>query len=511
MAKTMFDKIKKQNGEHFAKAIRNYDNGIFDIPNLDEIVKYAGREAEPILPFLVSLKGIYIEEMSVHQDPVTLLKRAGYNAYVADTLEKQNAIKKYFAPGEELCTFRDPNRYLNYFIINAVREDVDQIHRSAIPQREDAYGTSVISIQVLKAGGFISIKNRYNHTVQNPDNTYNSNPDNIISGLSDAIKHYFGIDFSAQKVILPEDYYLVGKSICKVVNEADGVLYIEDSAYAKDGVIYEIDKNTEILLPVLGAVFNLKKHEFTFLSDIEPSARDRVVREKLSSAIKDKKIKVVKNSTDNTKDIYLNDKLFIRLRNNMESFVSLEGYALYSQKENDIFSDIDWKQYSKDINIEEFSLDAINIDCNSERVHLWDGSFSNSVLDFSHVKDIHLYNVDLSDVVVKFNPNADEIYIDKVTGLKGYLDFGNVKKLTIRVPDSDRGLENVCGINLPKDGTYEIRNDVGEVRDRLDVLVENFKKYANAMESKKERFESATHKIEKLKTIIPTDTNTQGM
>ena len=39
MAKTMYDIIKKQNGERFAKAIRNYDNGIFDIPDLDKIVK----------------------------------------------------------------------------------------------------------------------------------------------------------------------------------------------------------------------------------------------------------------------------------------------------------------------------------------------------------------------------------------------------------------------------------------------------------------------------------------
>ena len=41
--------IKKQNGEHFAKAIRAYDNGIFDVPDLDKIVKYAGRKAEPLI------------------------------------------------------------------------------------------------------------------------------------------------------------------------------------------------------------------------------------------------------------------------------------------------------------------------------------------------------------------------------------------------------------------------------------------------------------------------------
>ena len=47
--KSVFERIKKQNGERFAKAIRAYDNGIFDIPDIVDIVKYAGREAEPIM------------------------------------------------------------------------------------------------------------------------------------------------------------------------------------------------------------------------------------------------------------------------------------------------------------------------------------------------------------------------------------------------------------------------------------------------------------------------------
>ena len=46
---TAFDLIKKQNGEAFAKAVRSYDNGIFDIPGIVDIVKYAGRESEPIM------------------------------------------------------------------------------------------------------------------------------------------------------------------------------------------------------------------------------------------------------------------------------------------------------------------------------------------------------------------------------------------------------------------------------------------------------------------------------
>ena len=58
MTKLVYDIIKKQNGEAFAKAIRNYDSGIFDVPDLARIVRYAGRNALQLLPFLESLKEI---------------------------------------------------------------------------------------------------------------------------------------------------------------------------------------------------------------------------------------------------------------------------------------------------------------------------------------------------------------------------------------------------------------------------------------------------------------------
>ena len=512
MAKTMFDKIKKQNGEHFAKAIRNYDNGIFDIPNLDEIVKYAGREAEPIMNFLISLKGIHIEEMGVHEDPVILLKKAGYNAYVADTVEKQNAIKKYFAPGEELCTFRDSNRYQKYFIINAVREDVDEIERSEKPEREDKYGTSVISIQVLKSGGFISIKNRYNHTVQNPDNTFNSNPDNIIPGLSDALKHYFGVDFSSQKTQLPDGYMMIGKQICKTVNEKDGVIYLSDSAYVKDGIIHEIDKNSEILLPMIGALLNAQKQEITFLSDIEPSSEtERFAQDIIKKNINGKKITFVKNNEKNTKDIYVDGKLNIRMHDNMECYVSADPYAFYAT-EISIDDGVDWKNYKEEVTLEDISLSNMNIDCVANRFSMYNGSVSSSVLDLSHVKDIELVGVNLSGVTVKFNPNADTIRLINVVGLSGYLDFGNVKDLRIRVPNSDRGLEKVHGINTPKNGKYSIENDVSEVRDRLPALQENFDKHQKLENAKKKaKISSATKRIKKQIPQQPYDTNEKGM
>ena len=261
MAKSMFDIIKRQNGEAFAKAIRAYDNGIFDIPNLDKIVRYAGREAEPIMNFLVSLKNIQIKEQKEHQDPIDLLSQAGYNAYYADTLQKQNAIRKYFARGEELCTFGDAKRFQRYHIINAVKKNVDEIRREdfTIPKREDEYGTSVISIQVLKTGGFISIKNRYNHNVENPDNTFSSNPDNIIEGLSDAIRYRYDVDFSSQQSHLPDGFGIIKGQVYKYNFEFMNIYFCPE-CYVEKGEIHPINKDYEIMMDNM--ILNVKEKRF---------------------------------------------------------------------------------------------------------------------------------------------------------------------------------------------------------------------------------------------------------
>ena len=47
----MYKKIKRQNGETFARTLRDHHNGLLEIPDIDKIVRHAGRDAEPLLPF----------------------------------------------------------------------------------------------------------------------------------------------------------------------------------------------------------------------------------------------------------------------------------------------------------------------------------------------------------------------------------------------------------------------------------------------------------------------------
>ncbi len=242
-----YQKIKKHNGEAFAQELRNYHNGLLEIDGIDQIVRHAGRDASVLLPYLMGLLTSN-DDVAVQnpQDPFTLLDQAGYNAFYADTLERQNSIQKYFQPGELLCTFNDCARYSEYHIVHAIKKDVDQIKRSDFTgreQRQDAYGTSVISIQMLRNGGFISIKNRYNHTVAGCDNTFSSNPDNIIEGLSASLKRYFKVDFTASQSELPEGFVVLSGQVLAYREEANNIYY-GDQLWGQNGIIHAVDRAT---------------------------------------------------------------------------------------------------------------------------------------------------------------------------------------------------------------------------------------------------------------------------
>ena len=125
MAKSVYDIIKKQNGEGFARVLR--DKSLLDIPDIVDIVKYAGytaQDAEKIFPYLWSLKEFKESQNTPVANPFQLLDQAGYHAFEVHNLDEQNSIKRFFRQNEELCTFRDMHRYENYYIIHAVSHDV---------------------------------------------------------------------------------------------------------------------------------------------------------------------------------------------------------------------------------------------------------------------------------------------------------------------------------------------------------------------------------------------------
>lgn len=245
---SVYNKIKKQNGEKFAQTLRKFHEGLFEIPGIDAILRHAGRDAKPLIPYLMTIMAVNDDEVEITPvtplDPFRLLDQAGYDAFYADTLDKQNSIKHHFVEGELLCTFNSASRYQDYHIIHAVKKNVSDINRDDFKgreERQDEYGTSVISIQILKSGGVIKITNRYNHTVSGSDNTFNSNPDNIIGGLSNALKNHFNVDFTTTKSPLPDNYTIIDSQIFKYYRENNNTYY-GDQAWVDNGVIHTVDK-----------------------------------------------------------------------------------------------------------------------------------------------------------------------------------------------------------------------------------------------------------------------------
>ena len=243
----IYKKIKEHRGERFARKLRDAD--LLDIPNIEHILEFANFEdLDDLIPVIRSkYKIISVSKYNTNKDPIELLNEAGYDAFVVETEKQKNSIKKYFRPDEQLCTFNDPKRHINFYIIHAVKRGADKIKPSDNPKREDEYGTSVISIQIAKSGGFISIKNRYNHTVSNPDSTFGNNPDNIILGLTNSLQKYFNVDFSVSDVEMPENYVNVDNQLVYCNFERNGI-WFGPKYYIKNGEIVRLSTDRETMI-----------------------------------------------------------------------------------------------------------------------------------------------------------------------------------------------------------------------------------------------------------------------
>ncbi len=202
--------IKKKYGENMAKLCREFFPTILEEDGL--LSKLLINHFEPnhslyqdlikqgneigFKNYIYSLVNVENKiEVNSQKSPKELLSEAGYNLYECKTEDEIQQFKKYYARGEQLCTFNGGrlNRCRVFF---AIKKDVDEIKRIDYPnpQRQDKYGTSVISIQFTKDPSHtLSIKNRYNHTVNNPDSTFSNNLDNIIEGLTESFEREYGL------------------------------------------------------------------------------------------------------------------------------------------------------------------------------------------------------------------------------------------------------------------------------------------------------------------------------
>ena len=202
-------KIKKIYGENFAKLCRSHFSTILE--NEGRLLDFLTKNIAPsrsfyedlveqgqvdnFKDFVYSYLGDIKVETDIEETPEELFEKAGYTLIKCETDVDVKKFMKYYEENERLCTFKDSNRINTHTIFFAVKKNVANIKRAEFPRRQDEYGTSVISLQFSKSGNYLSIKNRYNHTVDNPDATFSNDLENIYPGLTDSFKKYYGLEY----------------------------------------------------------------------------------------------------------------------------------------------------------------------------------------------------------------------------------------------------------------------------------------------------------------------------
>ena len=149
--------------------------------------------------YIYSFTNMKLDEVTTEKNPFELLEEKGYTLYECKTDKEVNTFRKYYTSREEICTF-DSDRLDECYVFFAVKKDVDKIKRENFknPTRQDEYGTSVISIQFTKGDiNILSIKNRYNHSVDNPDATFSNNLDLIIPGLTYSFERFYNYNINS--------------------------------------------------------------------------------------------------------------------------------------------------------------------------------------------------------------------------------------------------------------------------------------------------------------------------
>jgi hypothetical protein len=295
-----FDVLKKKFGETAAKKIREKIPFALDYPT--EFVDFVTAKipAKEDIPFVVDKMGDRLDGLfriavdknietadAKGKTPEELSKEAGYVFHRTEKPDDVLVFKKDFANGEVLCTYNDvEGRMYNNLVFWLRRSDAETVLRAGDltqeylkeqsegavlwrnyldgkglkkddgsydlsdvrPSRQDPYGTSSMSVQIGKRGGDISIKNRYNHSVNNPDATFGNDLNSIVDGLHDAVYNIEGVPKKKQEMRLPDNIVADNKGRLFKYDREINDIYISKNGYVDNGVLNLIDKSTQRMI-----------------------------------------------------------------------------------------------------------------------------------------------------------------------------------------------------------------------------------------------------------------------
>jgi len=443
------DIIKKKYGENFARLCRTLFPTILETKGkLTELLekhfmpsKYLYEDiinsgkTKMFQDYIIGLTKKEVEVEDITETPEELFEKAGYVLFKCKNNEDVLKFKKYYKGNEELCTFRDPYRIKNYHIFWAVKKNVDEIKRENFlkPERQDEYGTSVISIQFSKdVNSTISIKNRYNHTVNNPDATFSNNLENIHKGLTNIFWKFYNLNFINKDNSFKLPNYVLARDgkFYRYNNEINNVYFCANNVVIKNGgEVCVYDKSRYEIIDY----FLLDKREKTIKCLL--SEHDSFVNN--IKNIYKIEIKKIENSTD---------KLIEITKQNLQKvYVTINKYNNIIGYTNDYVTTIGKNFLSHNSTIKEF---------NAKKLKFVKDSFLYSSED---LEILNIPNVEIiGDSCLGCNDKLQKLDLPKVKSIGNGFLYDNRIMTEFNAPnleilgDSFHHNELMAYLNLPK-------------------------------------------------------------
>lgn len=405
-SKTLYDDIKK---DHLEKEFKMF---IYGFLNKDEVIENSKKT------------------------PKELFEEEGYDFYECKTEEDIQKFKKYYARGEELCTFRD-RRLDKCYVFFVVKKNVDEIKREKFkkPIREDDYGTSVMSIQFTKDEAHtLSIKNRYNHALLegNPDATYRNNLENIAPGLTKSFENTYGLKQFNPNTNFEIKNYVRGKDgkFYKYNYEINNIYYCADNIIIDNFEVKKLPKERYIVMDYF--ILDMKDKKITLY--------DESINDSFVSSIKNiKKIDVLKCGLNKTIVIIGEEgNMIIKLDPN-DRIIEVDNETLKSVSDN-YFSKSKYIDKLYLNNVVEVGDNFLNKNKSLSKISMDNVKIiGNNFLEYNEgIEDISLLNVKKIGRSFMFNcdnPKLNKIYMPKVEEIGNSFMFGNHSVMEVIMPN----------------------------------------------------------------------------
>ena len=322
LCRELFPTILENEGELSNLMLDNFEPSKF---LYEDIIKSNSIENFKNYVYSKYIKEQEAKEVSIEETPEQLMAKVGYILKECHTEEEMQVYKKYYKEDEVICTLERIGRLKKCRVFFAVKKNVDEIKRENFkyPRRQDEYGTSVISIQFSKdASHYLSIKNRYNHTVEDCDATFSNDLDNIVAGLTDSFAYHYGLKQRVKQGGMGLLGYTqdVNGKYYKYNYEINNVYYCPNNIIIYNGVVKKFDKEKFIVIDyfildlVNKRIIDYSNTGDSFTRDLNNIKKITVINEQDNKIIiiniESEKPIVIKLDKYNRITGYFNDNLF---------------------------------------------------------------------------------------------------------------------------------------------------------------------------------------------------------